>query len=611
MKKSIFELIVGLLLVSVLLTQTVLAQDELPPADPSEPWFPSLEGTQNIALYQISVTSSGGGGPFAAYFTDTSLTPKTEFCGSQAFYLFIVLDHSAILWIAEYYPPGSSPDRHMILIRWLIPNPGMWMFGPFVPEILEPEGLHSWRIRTWDLTRGTWGVDNLARFDYKRSCVNTVPTATTINAPSRVSAGSSVPISTTVKDMQGQLVPGGSISVSYSLASQWTSVCSGTVTGGSFSCTWTPPDVGRYLLKADFGGYATQQTNYQPSTSQAWALEVDLIDTTISLTVTPLETSIDPNALVATVQLSGGITATTGPPVTGASVVITYASAKGVQAARTVTTDSLGRFTLSLTIDSVSADVKDDYTATASWQGDSKHKGSSSSPAMFSVKKVETKLDVTLDPTDITRDLILGASPVTVEGSLGPGLANVPIIINVKGPSPSSSITDTIQTESDGSFLWTFKPQEDGTYRITVSFDGDPQHAAISTAQMRLEVKPGYLTLVAIIGLAVAAVIALWRRGTLPIGRKPRPVVPPTRVPGTGTFGPSGVPSGPVCPTCGFVNRLGATFCTRDRTPLGPARTRPTMPRTRTLPQVNVCPSCNTPNRAGAAFCKRCRTSLR
>jgi len=58
--------------------------------------------------------------------------------------------------------------------------------------------------------------------------------------------------------------------------------------------------------------------------------------------------------------------------------------------------------------------------------------------------------------------------------------------------------------------------------------------------------------------------------------------------------------AGLVCSTCGFMNRPGTRFCTRDGTSLIPMG----------IPKSNVCPNCGTTNRPKASYCRRCRTSL-
>ena len=85
--------------------------------------------------------------------------------------------------------------------------------------------------------------------------------------------------------------------------------------------------------------------------------------------------------------------------------------------------------------------------------------------------------------------------------------------------------------------------------------------------------------------------------------------------------------TGPVCPTCGLVNRPGSNFCAKDRTPLTPPPTQPATPvleRSRERPRVEktrpqpaepsprfeFCPSCGKKLIAGESFCKYCGTQL-
>ena len=68
-----------------------------------------------------------------------------------------------------------------------------------------------------------------------------------------------------------------------------------------------------------------------------------------------------------------------------------------------------------------------------------------------------------------------------------------------------------------------------------------------------------------------------------------------------------------VCPKCGVKNRPNARFCVRDRTPLRPTITRRELPMTsRMQPRINVvCTKCGIRNRLAALYCKHCRAILR
>jgi len=104
--------------------------------------------------------------------------------------------------------------------------------------------------------------------------------------------------------------------------------------------------------------------------------------------------------------------------------------------------------------------------------------------------------------------------------------------------------------------------------------------------------------LILVFALAVIiTVVAAWRRGLAPTGH----LRAPSSRPSATTSEP---PQGIACQRCGFVNRPGARFCTRDRTSLAPTVAQPEQLR------LSMCASCGTVNGPNASFCKRCSRSL-
>lgn len=62
---------------------------------------------------------------------------------------------------------------------------------------------------------------------------------------------------------------------------------------------------------------------------------------------------------------------------------------------------------------------------------------------------------------------------------------------------------------------------------------------------------------------------------------------------------------GNMCPRCGYVNRPGVIYCTRDRTMLPPTFI------SRAKSSIAFCTNCGTANHYGAQFCKHCRAKFR
>jgi len=606
--RTIFLIIVLLMIVTFL--PVVRAQPPPPPPDPEADWNPPAPSgsEQGMHRYITLIVGPGGSGAAAAWMTDYAYNRKTDFKGSESLYLWIVSPYSCyFFWWYEYYPPGTVPQGQWMVWANGPLSGGVYIIGPLSPEPDEPIGPHTERVWMMDCATGAFAHAN-ARWNYGKDPTVIPTTAALTVSQTEINPGQQVSVSASISPVPS----GGTLTISLSQnGGQWTSIQSGSATSGSLMATWTPTDPGTYNFKATYSGFTDAATNKQYSTSESPAspLHVEIIPTSISLSASKTEYAIDPQTLTAVVQVSGSVTPTgslSSSPISNVPILLTYTSTQSTTS-KTVTTDSSGQFTDQTKITSVKSAVKDDYTVVASWQGDSKHKGATSSQVSFSVTKIVVKVaELTLDHSQITRDLLLGASTVTVDGRLTPAVENTQVSISVKIPD-GKPITDTVQTGTDGSFSWSFKPNHDGIYKISVAYAGDDQHATSSSQQMSLEVTPGYATLAAIIAVVLIAVfLALWRRGMLPIGRGSISQ-PPTPGAGTRPFS-----SGMVCPTCGLANRPGAIFCTNDRTRLGPTRTARATTAGMTVQAGGIaCSKCGILNRPGATFCKHCRANLR
>ena len=422
-------------------------------------------------------------------------------------------------------------------------------------------------------------------------------TNTTLSAPTSVSVGSTITFESNTRDSDGRLVLGGSIIMLLDQNGTWIPIpgCQGSVYNGSFTCTWTPLRARTFNVRAAYSGYRDTQANveYQASSSEILQIEVGAIETSISVATLPEEASIDAQTLTATVQVTGSLTPAAGPPLSGVQVLLTFTLSQNTSV-RDVMTDSSGHFSYQLRVDSVAADSTDKYSIVASWNGDSEHTAAFSQPAIFYVTKVKTEIELSVSESSVSRDILTGASPIKITGKIVPNVGSTQITINVIGPvSESQNVT----TEPDGSFLWSFKPEQDGTYTLKVGFPGDRRHSLASSSPVTVEVAPSYNT-VAIIGAvaAVAAVLALWRFGSkrarlkvtgLPLKR-----------------GMERAEVGLTCPRCGFVNRPTASFCIKDKTPLRPGM------RLAEAANLRTCPNCRKKNRSDASFCRFCRTKL-
>jgi hypothetical protein len=557
----------------ILQTSTVVAQEEeppLPPEDLTEPWFPPDEGLPGATLTLSLTLTTGGSGPFMAWFTDAQGNRKTEFRGSDVLFFWIQTNFAVSrVWVAEYYPPGSSPNRHWIMWRQFLPNAGTWMWGPFIFETLEPEGLHSWRIWMRDLTTGN-RLDQLARFNYKSG-----PEATSTKlsvSQTSLKPTDSVTLTSMTSDKNGTPVPGGTVTMSYNAGSGWAAVpsCSGSVSGGSYTCTWKPGSPGTYSVKADYSG---QGQDYQPSSSQAVTIEVEVPASVLSLAVNPTDVEVG-DAVIVSGKLAE---LSSGSPVSGAFVVVSLTSPNESDS-KSVQTGGAGDFSYKYTVAKAG-----DFTVQASYAGDKLHKPAAAPPVYFKATQISVQVTVETDKAEVGRDVITGSTPeITLAGSTDPELPNVKVRIEIKG---AASVTETVGTEADGTFSYTFTPSKEGDYKIVAYFDGDDQYAKAMSTSLKITVGKNWTTsiIIALVAIVVVLGVAYWR-GIIPPRRRPLPVPPP--------------PAGLVCPSCGTRNRPGSSFCKRCSTSLRPG------PGT-------LCPSCRTANKPTASFCRRCGARLR
>ena len=106
---------------------------------------------------------------------------------------------------------------------------------------------------------------------------------------------------------------------------------------------------------------------------------------------------------------------------------------------------------------------------------------------------------------------------VTLKGSLAPTIAheNVTLYLGVSG-NPWTTL-DTVQTQTDGSFEYTWKTDNAGMYAIRASWTGTNTYAGSTTETMNATVIPLFLALlfaVAIIAIIVAIIAVIASKNT-------------------------------------------------------------------------------------------------
>jgi len=152
------------------------------------------------------------------------------------------------------------------------------------------------------------------------------------------------------------------VNILYSINSgaSWSTLASVTSSAdGSYSYVWNNVPEGSYLIKASWSGNEV----YEGATSSAVVLSVVKGTTSISLQVARATVTKGES-----IELSGSLM----PSLPSITITITYAKPSGTSVTHSVTTDSNGKFS-----DSISADETGNWRITASWPGNEAYEGSS------------------------------------------------------------------------------------------------------------------------------------------------------------------------------------------------------------------------------------------
>jgi len=158
------------------------------------------------------------------------------------------------------------------------------------------------------------------------------------------------------------------VNILYSIngGASWLTLASVTSSAdGSYSYVWSNVPEGSYLIKASWSGNEV----YEGATSSAVVLSVVKGTTSISLQVARATVTKGES-----IELSGSLT----PPLPSITITITYAKPSGTSVTHSVTTDSNGKFT-----DSISTDETGNWKITASWPGNEAYEGSSTTATVI------------------------------------------------------------------------------------------------------------------------------------------------------------------------------------------------------------------------------------
>ncbi|MEM2896811.1 MAG: lamin tail domain-containing protein [Candidatus Bathyarchaeia archaeon] len=151
------------------------------------------------------------------------------------------------------------------------------------------------------------------------------------------------------------------ITVQYSHGGSWTDITTVSTSDGDFEVDWAPPGVGSYSLRALL---------WDGVTSNTVALTVNKIST--SLTCMP---SLSKIVLMESISLLGSISPKISTPLT-----LTLTAPNGSALTKSTTTNTEGSFNYTFVPDATGV-----WYASASWDGDGTHSGSTSDSVSFEV----------------------------------------------------------------------------------------------------------------------------------------------------------------------------------------------------------------------------------
>lgn len=194
--------------------------------------------------------------------------------------------------------------------------------------------------------------------------------------PTTVEAGTPVTVS-------GKLTAGttelSSRTISITYQQGTTVIVQSTVTdsSGDYTNTFTQTIEGTWTITARFAGDSTYAQSSAPPTTLT-VTPATLPSTSIICTVTPSTITLG-NTVTTSGTLTSGATG-----ISGKTVTITYQSSGHADVLRTATTDSSGDYS-----NTYEPDTGGDWTATASFAGDTSYSGSTSSAQPFTVEEFD------------------------------------------------------------------------------------------------------------------------------------------------------------------------------------------------------------------------------
>jgi len=110
-------------------------------------------------------------------------------------------------------------------------------------------------------------------------------------------------------------------------------------------------------------------------------------------------------------------------------------------------------------------------------------------------------------------------SAVTISGSISPALSGKNVTLFVSSIGSQLDVLATVVTDSEGRFLYTWRPSSTGTYSIRASWFGDASYAGAESSTYRILVIPLewlMMGIIVIVSLVVLLIVTLATRGKAP-----------------------------------------------------------------------------------------------
>jgi nitrous oxidase accessory protein NosD len=264
---------------------------------------------------------------------------------------------------------------------------------------------------------------------------------------------------------------------------------------GKYEYDWTPASLGAYDLMAEYKG--DEVTLPANSTTR---LSVTKKTASLTIEVTP-----DPVTVLSDVTITGQITPARQETITIGFRPL-YSPWKTIA---TVDTYPNGTYFFKWTTTNTGLSL---FNAT--WQGDEITFAVTHVSGYVNINKRAGNVTASTDKTSGTTN-----SPIQITGKVTPTQTVANVTIQIRNGSQTLLVNATIQTDTSGSFNYTWTPSEGGTYTVRASWLGDDYtNPAQSRAfAIAIEQRPEYAlwqyALVgALIAFAILAVIILRRR---------------------------------------------------------------------------------------------------